>query len=51
MLRKGAKIEVSISSAGQIGTVTRFTFRKGKTPTKATLCLPPGAKKPQNVCS
>jgi hypothetical protein len=50
-LRKGAKIEVRITSAGQIGTVTRFTFRKGKTPTKATLCLPPGATKPQKVCS
>jgi hypothetical protein len=41
-LRKGAKIEVRITSAGQIGTITRFTFRMGKTPTKATLCLPPG---------
>jgi Putative metal-binding motif len=50
-LRKGAKIEVRITSAGQIGTVTRFSFRKGKTPTKATLCLPPGATKPQKVCS
>jgi hypothetical protein len=50
-LRKGAKIEVRITSAGQIGTITRFTFRKGKTPTKATLCLPPSATKPQKVCS
>jgi hypothetical protein len=50
-LRKGAKLEVRITSAGRIGTVTRFTFRKGKTPTKATLCLPPGATKPQKVCS
>lgn len=50
-LRKGAKIEVRITSARQIGTITRFTFRKGKTPTKATLCLPPGATKPQKVCS
>jgi hypothetical protein len=49
--QEGAKIEVRITSAGQIGTVTRFTFRKGKTPTKATLCLPPGARKPQKVCS
>jgi hypothetical protein len=48
MLRKGAR---SITSAGQIGTVTRFTFRKGKTPTKATLCLRLGATKPQKVCS
>jgi hypothetical protein len=50
-LRKGAKIEVRITSAGQIGTVTHFTFRKCKTPTKATLCMPPGATKPQKVCS
>jgi hypothetical protein len=50
-LRKGARIEVRITSAGQIGTVTRFTFRKGKTPTKATLCLRVGATKPQKVCS
>ena len=40
-----------MTSAGQIGQVTRFTFRKGKTPTKATLWLPPGATKPQKVCS
>ena len=50
-LRKGAKIEVRITSAGQIGTVIRFTIRKGMTPTKATLCLPPGSAKPQKVCS
>jgi Putative metal-binding motif len=50
-LRKGAKIEVRVTSAGQIGTLTRFTFRKGRTPTKATLCLPPGATKPRKVCS
>jgi Putative metal-binding motif len=50
-LRKGAKIEVRVTSPGHIGSFTRFTFRKGKAPTRATLCLPPGAAKPKNVCS
>lgn len=50
-LRKGAKVEVRVDSPGQVGTVTRFTVRKGKTPTKATLCLPPGATKPKRSCS
>ena len=50
-LRKGAKIDVRVASPGQVGTVTRFTIRKGKTPTKATLCLPVGATKPQKTCS
>jgi hypothetical protein len=50
-LRKGARIEVRVTSPGRIGSFTRFTFRKGKTPTRATLCLPPGAAKPQKVCS
>jgi hypothetical protein len=50
-LAQGAKIEVRAISAGRIGSVTRFTVRKGRTPTKATLCLPPGAAKPQKACS
>jgi Putative metal-binding motif len=45
-LRKGAKIEVRVTSAGHVGTVARFTIRKGKTPTRTTLCVPPGAAKP-----
>jgi len=45
-LKKGARIEVRVTGGGRVGTVTRFTIRKGKTPTKATLCLPPGAAKP-----
>jgi hypothetical protein len=45
-LKKGARIEVRVTGGGRVGTVTRFTVRKGKTPTKATLCLPPGAAKP-----
>jgi hypothetical protein len=50
-LKKGATIEVRVTSPGHIGSFTRFTFRKGKAPTRATLCLPPGAAKPQKVCS
>jgi hypothetical protein len=50
-LRKGATIEVRVTDPGHIGSFTRFTFRKGKAPTRATLCLPPGATKPQKVCS
>jgi hypothetical protein len=49
-LKKGARIEVRVTSPGRIGIVTRFTFRKGKAATRATLCLPPGAAKPQKVC-
>lgn len=50
-LRKGATIEVRVTTTGRIGSFTRFTFRKGKAPTRATLCLPPGSAKPQKVCS
>jgi Putative metal-binding motif len=50
-LRNGATIEVRVTGSGRVGTFTRFTFRKGKAPTRATLCLPPGSTKPQKVCS
>jgi putative metal-binding protein len=50
-LRKGATIGVRVTSPGRIGSFTRFTFRKGKSPTRATLCLRPGGTKPQKVCS
>jgi hypothetical protein len=45
-LKKGAKIEVRVTGGGRVGTVARFTVRKGKSPTKVTLCLPPGVAKP-----
>jgi hypothetical protein len=50
-LRTGAKLEVRVAGPGQVGTVTRFTVRRGETPTKATLCLAPGATKPRKTCS
>jgi hypothetical protein len=50
-LRSGATLEVRVTSPGRIGSFTRFTFRKRKSPTRATLCLMPGAAKPQKVCS
>jgi hypothetical protein len=50
-LRSGATLEVRVTNPGHIGSFTRFTFRKRKSPTRATLCLMPGATKPQKVCS
>jgi hypothetical protein len=46
-LRYGARIEVTITAANTVGKVVRFHLRRGHTPSSSTLCLPPGAAKPQ----
>jgi hypothetical protein len=46
-LRYGARIEVTITSANTVGKVVRFHLRRGHSPKSSTLCLPPGAAKPQ----
>jgi len=45
-LRAGTVIEVRVTKPGTIGAVKRLTVRRGKNPTIATRCLPPGAKRP-----
>ena len=45
-LRAGTVIEVRVTKPGRIGAVKRLTVRRGKNPTIATRCLPPGVKKP-----
>jgi streptogramin lyase len=47
-LRKGARIELTLSRPGSIATVVRWTV--GPPVRVAILCLPPGAKKPA-ACS
>ena len=43
-LRAGAVLEVRITAPGTIGRVTRFKLRKGKSPKRTSLCLPPGGE-------
>jgi hypothetical protein len=50
-LKKNAKITVTVTTAGSIGTYTAITIRIQKPPTKKTLCLEPGATTPQKTCS
>jgi hypothetical protein len=45
-LRTGTMVEVGITADRRIGKVIRYTVRKGRIPTKQTLCEPPGARKP-----
>lgn len=40
-------IEIRITAAGMIGEVVRQTMRRDKAPSSTTLCLPPGASRPQ----
>ncbi|MET0603146.1 MAG: MopE-related protein [Baekduia sp.] len=47
-LRKGARVELTLSRPGSIATVVRWTV--GPPTRVAILCLPPGAKKPA-ACS
>ena len=49
-LRPGAVVEVRVTARNRIGKVFRFKIRSFKAPTRKTLCLPPGAKKPR-ACS
>jgi hypothetical protein len=45
-LKPGATVQVRITLPQAIGTVTTFTVRDGKVPSRRSRCLPPGAKKP-----
>ena len=49
-LRPGAVVEVRVTAPNRIGKVFRFKIRSFKAPSRKTLCLPPGAKKPR-ACS
>lgn len=46
-LRAGARLEIRITRSGAIGKVLRFKIRKRSLPVSSTLCMPPGAKRPQ----
>jgi hypothetical protein len=46
IFRRGAVVEVRITAPNTIGLVIRYAIRKGKRPTRKTLCLPPGSSKP-----
>ena len=50
ILRAGAVLEVRITAPEWIGKVVRYKTRDGKPPKVSTLCLRPGAKKPQRSC-
>ncbi len=45
-LRGGVVVEVWISKPGQIGKFTRFTIRRGKSPTRVDQCLNPAGTVP-----
>jgi hypothetical protein len=45
-LRPGTVLEVSITADRRIGKVVQYKVRKGLSPTKDTLCAPPGTSKP-----
>ena len=46
-LKPGAKLQVRITLPEAIGTVATFRIRDGKLPIRKSLCLPPGADRPQ----
>jgi Ca2+-binding RTX toxin-like protein len=46
-LKPGAVVELRITAPGTIGKVQRLVIRKRKEPKRVTLCLAPGASKPQ----
>jgi hypothetical protein len=50
-LKKNAKVTVTVTKASFIGTFTQFKIRIGRKPKVSTLCLEPGATKPQQRCS
>ncbi len=46
-LKPGAVVQVRVIASDAIGAVAKFRMRKGKLPTRKTLCMPPGASKPK----
>ena len=45
-LRRGVKLEVTITKLETVGRVTIVAIRRNKAPRISRLCLPPGATKP-----
>ena len=45
-MRPGTRINVQVTKPGFVGRVTTFAMRKRSAPTRADLCLPPGARRP-----
>ena len=43
-------LQLRITAPNHIGKVVRFRLRRGKIPNGQTLCLPPGATRPQKTC-
>ncbi len=43
-------LQLRITAPGHIGKVVKFRLRRGKIPSGQTLCLPPGASRPQRRC-
>jgi opacity protein-like surface antigen len=50
-LRPKAVITITVARPGFIGRVFTFTVRNRQSPKRKTLCLPPGASKPQATCA
>ena len=48
--RAGQTLQVRVTAPGRIGKVVVFRLRRGKIPTGAQRCLPPGAQRPQRRC-
>jgi hypothetical protein len=46
LLRPGAIVRISVIAPGTIGKYTRIRVRKGRPPSRADRCLPPGAPRP-----
>ena len=42
VIRRGARLDVRVTSASRIGRLLRFRFTKPGEPTVDFLCLPPG---------
>jgi Ice-binding-like/Bacterial Ig-like domain len=50
-LKPGAIVQVTVSVAGQVGTVARFMTRSGQLPAQTSLCVVPGARAPAGCVS
>jgi hypothetical protein len=49
-LQPGTVLSVRVTAVSAVGSVTKFKIRKDKLPSSTSLCLPPGAKRP-NACA
>lgn len=49
-LRPGARLEVRVTAPGFIGKVRRYSIRRGRKPSVASLCLAPGSATPVRSC-